>query len=335
MVISRTPTRLSFCGGGSDFPGWYRQHGGLVISTALNKFVYVSVKELPTFHDFKTKVVCSNLEKIKEGEEPEQPVVRAVLKHLGWIDGLEIFHQSDLPGSSGTGSSSSFVVGLLNALMSLKGIRLSAGELAGESIHIERQVMQESVGCQDQIAAAYGGFNEIRFHKGGGIDVFPVAISTAQVEDLAAHTLLFYTGLTRVSSHVSAGYANELTSTHADAQFAILRLAEQSLEHIYAGRWQDLARVIDLSWKAKMSLPGVCPQSVAIAYETARLKGAWGGKITGAGNGGCLLLLAPPEQHTHLTLLLESAPHFYKRIPVKFEESGSSIVFCDRKAISA
>jgi len=197
MIISKTPFRVSFFGGGTDYPVWYKEHGGAVLSTTIDKYCYITCRYLPPFFEHKSRVVWSKIESVKDTEEIEHPAARAAIKHLGINEGLEIHHDGDLPARSGLGASSSFTVGLLNALYALKGKSPSKKELATEAIHLEQNVLKENVGAQDQTAAAFGGFNKIEFGPRGLMSVSPVAVSAKKLGFLPrpGHTRLQAPGI--------------------------------------------------------------------------------------------------------------------------------------------
>ena len=197
MIISKTPFRISLFGGGTDYPSWYRDNGGSVLATAIDKYCYISCRHLPPFFEHKHRVVYSKVESVKEINEIQHPAVRAVLSTLGTNEGLEIHHDGDLPARSGLGSSSSFTVGLINALNALKGQQTSKEDLAKQAIYIEQEVLKENVGSQDQILAAFGGFNRIDFNSDDSFNITPVIINKDLTGQLQNHMLLFFTGLSR------------------------------------------------------------------------------------------------------------------------------------------
>ncbi|MEI7466649.1 MAG: hypothetical protein WCL57_00330 [Chloroflexota bacterium] len=197
MIIARTPYRISFFGGGTDYPGWYREHGGAVIAATIDKYCYLTVRHLPPFFEHRHRVVWSKIEQVGQIDEISHPAVRGILKYAGVERGLEIHHDGDLPARSGMGSSSAFTVSLLNALHGLHGQMTSKHKLAMEAIHVEQTVLKETVGSQDQVSAAYGGFNHIRFLQNGEISVAPITVSSARAHELDSHLMLFYTGIKR------------------------------------------------------------------------------------------------------------------------------------------
>jgi D-glycero-alpha-D-manno-heptose-7-phosphate kinase len=216
MIISRTPFRLSFFGGGTDYPSWYLKHGGSVLATSINKYCYITCRYLPPFFEHRFRVVYSKIEDVQSFEQIQHPAVRETIRFVQLERGLEIHHDGDLPARSGMGSSSSFTVGLLNALYALMGVMPSKNQLAKESIHIEQNLIKETVGSQDQVTAAYGGMNHILFNPNGDISVRPVTIPQERLEELTSHLMLFYTGIMRTASDVAKTYLEDLESKSQD-----------------------------------------------------------------------------------------------------------------------
>ena len=329
MIISRTPIRISLLGGGTDYPAWFNKNGGLVVGGSINKYSYIQARYLPPFHEFKTRLVYREIETVKSADELNHKAAKAVIKSLGMTNhGLELMHSADLPGRSGTGSSSTFVVGLLKALSALKGKLLLPHQLAEIAIKIEQEELGETVGCQDQTWAAHGGTNVIHFRQDGEIDVQPLVVGADHIRELEQHLMLFFTGISRTSSEVASTYAPAIEQKESE-QFAMMRLAALGIDAIYSKKWERLGELIDQSWRIKAGLStAVSPANVSRLYAAARLAGAWGGKLTGAGGGGCLVLVAPPEKQPDIatTLYREGCIN----IPFKFEHSGSTIIFADR-----
>ena len=203
MVISRTPYRISFFGGGTDYPLWFEKHGGTVLATTIDKYVRITVRHLPPFFEHKFRVIYSKIEQVNEVSQIQHPSVRRTLEWLGWREGLEIHYDGDLPARAGLGSSSAFTVGLLNALMALQGKQISKDELAARAIYIEQQLIKEHVGCQDQICAGYGGFNRIEFMKNKTFDVRPLILSRQRFQELESHLMLFFTRVVRTASDIA------------------------------------------------------------------------------------------------------------------------------------
>lgn len=333
MIITRTPVRVSLLGGGTDFPSWSRKHSGLVVGGAINRYSYITARTLPPFHDYKTRLVFKEIETVNEVAEINHRAAKAVFEFLGINEGLEVFHAADLPGRSGTGSSSTFVVGMLHALSAIKGKLVLPHELTNGAIHIEQKMLAECVGCQDQTWAAYGGVNTITFQQDGEISVLPMVINALHLAELEQHLMLFFTGISRTSSEIANTYAPTIDQKERE-QFAMLRLAEQGVNAIYAKRWERLGELIDQSWRIKCGLSSaVTNQNINSIYVAARLAGAWGGKLTGAGGGGCLMLVAPPDKQKSIieTLTQQGCVH----VPFKFQYGGSQIIFSDRESLRA
>lgn len=332
MIITKTPTRVSLLGGSTDYPSWSREHGGITLGGAINKFSYVMVRRYPPFHDHKTRVVYSRIEEVGENHNIEHKAVNACIRLMGMEDvGLEVVHSSDLPGRSGTGSSSTFVVGVLHALGGLQGRLMLPAELTMSAIQVEQQMLGETVGCQDQTFAAYGGLKVLEFRKDGEISVRPLALDAEHVAELERHLMLFFTKLPRVSSEVAQTYATNLNERRRE-QFAMMRLAQEGIEAIYSKDWQRLGKLIDQSWRIKSSLSeAVTNEAINSLYADARLAGAFGGKLTGAGGGGCLLLVAEPEKHKRIIQALPGCVH----IPFRFDFGGSSIIYSEMENLRA
>jgi D-glycero-alpha-D-manno-heptose-7-phosphate kinase len=326
MVISRTPFRISFFGGGTDYPAWYRQHGGCVVAATIDKYSYLTCRYLPPFFEHRIRVVYSKNEACQTIDEITHPAVRETLRYLKLDRGLEIHHDGDLPGRSGMGSSSSFTVGLLHALRALQGQMTGKHQLAMESIHIEQELLKETVGSQDQVCAAYGGVNRIQFHPSGDVTVQPVTLSRERLRDLNSYLMLFYTGIRRTASDVASSYVNGLDAKTAQLK-RLEALVEQSCGILNSNA--DLAQFGELlheAWKAKRSLSDkVSNPEVDRLYEAARSAGALGGKLLGAGGGGFLLLFVRPECQAEVRSKLDHLIH----VPFEFEFSGSQIIFFD------
>ncbi|MGA2248657.1 MAG: kinase [Verrucomicrobiota bacterium] len=326
MIISRTPFRISFFGGGTDYPAWYRQHGGSVLATTINKYCYLTCRYLPPFFEHRIRVVYSKIENCQKPEEIQHPSARETLRFLKIGRGVEIHHDGDLPGRSGMGSSSAFTVGLLNALYALQGRAVGKKQLASESIHIEQERLHEMVGSQDQICAAYGGLNRINFSPNGEFSVQPMTLTHGRVEELNAHLMLFYTGIKRTAATVATTFVPSIQE-----RAALLNKMRDCVERgcDILNSKADLAPFGDLlheAWQAKRELSDkISNDSVDAAYQAARAAGARGGKLLGAGGGGFLLFFAPPSKHTHIKKQLSKLIH----VPFKFEFGGSQVIFYD------
>jgi D-glycero-alpha-D-manno-heptose-7-phosphate kinase len=328
MIISRTPFRISFFGGGTDYPDWYREHGGAVLATTIDKYCYLSCRYLPPFFDYRYRVVWSKVENCRSVEQIEHPVVRCLLQHLRLERGVEVHHVGDLPARSGMGSSSAFTVGLLHALHALQGRMAGKQQLMEEAIHVEQHLLRETVGSQDQASAAHGGFNKITFATSGHIQVHPIVLPRGRVEELDAHLMLFYTGIVRTASTVATAYVQGLPQQRR--QLRILRDLVDDAIDLLAGQQpiERFGELLDEAWTAKRSLGGgISNGEVDALYARATAAGAIGGKITGAGGGGFLLLFVPPSAQADVLAALPELVH----VPFRFESSGSQILFYGRE----
>lgn len=324
MIITRTPFRISFFGGGTDYPGWYREHGGAVLATTIDKYCYITCRHLPPFFNHKHRIVYSNIENVKHNDEIQHPAVKAVLNWLEVEDGLEIHHDGDLPARSGLGSSSSFTVGLLHALQGLRGQIANKDALARDAIHVEQNVIGENVGSQDQVSAAFGGFNRIEFHCNDSFEVAPVILPSHRREELHKHLVLFFTGFSRIASEVAKSKIENLQ--HREKELKLMRaMVDEGMAILHDERepMDSFGRLLDASWQYKRSLSDrVSTPEIDQIYLAAMEAGATGGKILGAGGGGFLLLFAKPEMHAAIRERLHKLIH----VPFNFEDSGSRVV---------
>lgn len=328
MIVSRTPFRISFFGGGTDFPAWYQKHGGTVLATTIDKYCYLTVRHLPPFFEHKYRIVWSKIETGTSIEEIHHPAVREVVKYLNIERGLEIHHVGDLPARSGMGSSSAFTIGLLHALYALKGRMPNKHQLAMEGIHLEQEILRETVGSQDQVSAAYGGLNRVTFMPHGEISVVPVTLSINRITELNSHLMLFYTGIIRTSSDVSKGFTHDMEEKKR--QLRIMKDLVDEAVSILNGDddIKAFGELLDEAWAAKRSLSSqVSNSDIDNMYAAAKHAGAIGGKITGAGGGGFLLLFAPPERQAEIKRALNQ----FLYVPFRFEFSGSQIIFADHE----
>ena len=324
MIISQTPLRVSFLGGGSDLPSYYRRNGGAVLSVAIDRSVYVTVSRK---FDSAVRVSYSRTEEVAHAAEVEHPLVRESLALLGIEGGIEITSVADIP-ARGTGlwSSSSFTVGLLNALHAYCGRYATADRLAQESCMVEIQRCNEPIGKQDQYAAAYGGFNFIRFNPDDSVEVKKVLSPPSLVEDIQSRLLFFYTGLTRSASDLLRQQSADVSTPGAksDATGALVRLAEAAFSDLCAGNIGSLGVMLHEAWQAKKQLSsGVTCTVIDEAYRAAMDAGAEGGKVLGAGGGGFLMFLAPSERHDAIRCALRRL----RETPFRFAGHGSRIIF--------
>lgn len=324
MIISRTPFRISFFGGGTDYPGWYREHGGSVLVTTIDRYCYISCRYLPPFFDYKYRIIYSKIEMTNTPDEIQHPSVRAVLKYLRFKDGLEIHHDGDLPARTGLGSSSSFTVGCLNVCYALKGKMVSKEHLSKEAIHIEQDINKENVGSQDQTAVAFGGLNRIDFSGDHDIKVTPIILEEKTKALLQAHLMLVFTGFSRIASDVAKEQIDNLEKKHRQLR-QMHKMVDEAV-HILANP-QDIekfGKLLDESWQLKRSLSNkISNPQIDEIYALARKSGALGGKLLGAGGGGFMLLFARPQDQMYIRRKLKRFLH----IPFKFENLGSQIIF--------
>jgi D-glycero-alpha-D-manno-heptose-7-phosphate kinase len=324
MIITRTPFRISFFGGGTDYPKWYLKHGGAVLSTTIDKYCYITCRSLPPFFEHKHRIVYSHIENVKTLEEIKHPAVAQVLKWAKIVDGLEIHHDGDLPARSGLGSSSAFTVGLIHALYGMRGKLAGKERLALDALHIEQNLIGESVGSQDQVAVAHGGFNKINFHRDGAFDVEPVILTIARREELQSHLMLCFTGFSRIANEIAKSKIENFDKKEVE----LLRMGEMVDEalNILSNNQvpiEEFGLLLDQAWKYKRNLSEqVSTPEIDFIYEEAKRAGAIGGKILGAGGGGFMLLFAKPEMHANIRERLKDLIH----VDFKFEDAGSKVV---------
>jgi D-glycero-alpha-D-manno-heptose-7-phosphate kinase len=324
MIICRTPYRISFFGGGTDYPGWYQTHGGAVLAATIDKYCYLTCRHLPPFFEHRIRVVYRNIETCNRVDDIGHPVVRAALNYLQFDRGLELHHDGDLPARSGMGSSSAFTVGLLHALYALRGEMRTKMELARESIHVEQELVGEVVGSQDQVMAAFGGLKYVQFHTDRRIDVDPVPLATGRLAELQAHLMLFYTGVPRTAADVARSYVANIETRRRQLK-ALRGLVEEGIDLLVSGAdLRAFGELLHEAWKIKRGLSDkVTNPSLDALYDKARSAGAIGGKLTGAGGGGFLLLFVPPEKRASVLSALRPQIH----VPFAFESAGSQIIF--------
>ncbi|HLQ75924.1 MAG TPA: kinase [Terriglobia bacterium] len=324
MIISRTPYRISFFGGGTDYPAWYRRYGGAVLGTTINKFCYVSVRTLPPFFDHRHRIVYSRIELPQTIEEIQHPAVRAVFQQQQIQTGVEVQHHGDLPARSGMGSSSAFTVGLLHSIRAYQGLTSSPECLAREAVRIEQDVIGENVGSQDQIWAAYGGTNIITFETDGSFKVTPVIIPDERCEELESHMLLFFTGLSRTAANIAKKQIENMDN--AEMQLRLLQQMVGEASAILQDRRRsvnELGILLHDSWKLKKELAdAVSNPAIDGIFAAALDAGAVGGKLLGAGGGGFILIIADPSKHSRIRARLKSLIE----VSFKIGSSGSKIV---------
>lgn len=325
MIICRTPFRISFFGGGTDYPVWYKENGGAVISTTINKYSYITARRLPPFFDYKYRIRYFEQEQAVALKDIKHPSVRECARYLKFEDGLEVVHSADLPARSGLGSSSTFTVGMLHALHTLQNYMPTKRELALQSIHVEQELIGEAVGSQDQTAAAFGGLNQIFFNSQQEIEVNPIVISQERLADLQENLLLCFTGFARTAAEVAQSQIdatskkyNELREMQSlcDEAFSCLVNHKESLD--------SFGKLLNDQWNIKRGLTErITTTAIDEIYRTGIKHGALGGKLLGAGGGGFMLFYAPKERH----VAIQEALNKKVFVPIRFEFTGSKIIY--------
>jgi len=324
VIISKTPFRVSFFGGGTDYHTWYQEHGGQVLSTTIDHYCYLNCRLLPPFFTHNSRVVWSKIEEVIENGEIAHPVINAVLKLLNIDLGVEVHHQGDLPARSGIGSSSTFTVGFLNSMYNVFGYSPSKKQLADEAIYIERQHLKESVGIQDQIAAAYGGFNHIKINTDGSYNVIPVDLSEERKEELNSNLLLFFTGVSRFSSEIASKKIDSIPNKYQELS-TMSQMVDEGMKILNSNTdLEQFGKLLHESWILKRSLSeSVSTIFIDEIYETAMKHGATGGKILGAGGGGFILFYVKPEFQANVMKALKNLLY----IPFGFDKDGAQVIF--------
>ncbi len=325
MIITRTPYRISFFGGGTDYPNWYLNNGGSVLSTSIDKYCYINARFIQNFFDYKYRIVWSFIENRNKIDDINHPCVREMLKFLkGNFEGVEIKHSGDLPARSGIGSSSSFTVGLLNALTSLLETKISKKTICDKSIYFEQKILKENVGSQDQVAATYGGFNQIVFTKNNKINLKKIEVSKKRLEELNSNLMLFYSGMSRNSDNNAKKIIKGIEK-NTKTLFEMRNNVEEAKKILISRSNINLfGKLLHESWQQKKQLANTMSnQRINEIYSVAMDNGAIGGKILGSGNGGFILLYVPIKFQKKLK------NKFYKllHVPFNFENQGTKIIF--------
>lgn len=324
MIITKTPFRMSFFGGGTDIESFFREHGGAVLSTTFDKYCYVNVRHLPRFFDWKNELSYSKTERVSSVDDIQHPAIRNAMKMLDMHE-IRLMYEADLPARSGLGTSSSFAVGMLNAFYALKGLYANKKKLADESIYLERVLCQEHGGWQDQIAASYGGFNRINFNKDGSYEVRPIIINPERKKFLNDNLLMFFTGFTRFSSDIQKenNASSDDKISLKKRMFALVDEAERILVD-KTSDLDDFGRLLDESWRLKRNTgSAVTTDSIDELYEAGLSSGALGGKLLGAGGGGFLLFYVQPEYRNSVIKEMGRLLH----VPFNFENTGSQVIY--------
>lgn len=323
MIITKTPFRMSFFGGGTDLESFFRKFGGAVLSTTFDKYCYVTVRHLPRFFDYSTEIAYSKMERVNNVEEINHPAVRNAMKMLDMHE-IRLTYEADLPARSGLGTSSSFAVGMLNAFYCLKGKYADKKKLADQAIYLERELCQEAGGWQDQIAASYGGMNRIEFNKDGTYDVRPVIIHPERKQQLNDNLMMFFTGFTRFSSEMQKTNQNGYDEKVKQLQqmYALVDDAENILEDNHSNL-DDFGKLLDITWRLKRQTGGaITTNSIDALYEKGISAGALGGKLLGAGGGGFLVFYVQPSKRK--AVMEEMKDLLY--VPFHFENGGTQVI---------
>ena len=322
MIITKTPFRMSFFGGGTDMEYFFQKYGGAVISTTFDKYCYVIVRHLPRFFEYKTHLTYSKMEYVSNYNEIEHPAIREAMKMLD-IHEIHLTYDADLPAKSGLGTSSSFVVGMLNAFYALKGKYADKKKLSDDAIYLERVLSNEAGGWQDQIAASYGGLNKINFNK-DGYEINPIIISPKRKKELENNLLMFFTGFVRYSAEIQTmnNFAKEDKIKYLLEMLALVEEAEKILVDEQADL-NDFGKLLDQSWKLKRKTgKAVSTNAIDNLYEKGIKAGALGGKLLGAGGGGFLVFYVLPEKKNNVMEAMKDLLY----IPFRFEDTGTQVV---------
>lgn len=325
MIISRTPFRISFFGGGTDYPVWYREQGGSVISTAINKYCFITVRDLPPFFDYNFRIRYFAREETKTIDEIKHPSVRECFRFMNVTQGMEVVHSADLPAQSGLGSSSAFTVGLLHALYNSLYKMPTKRELALNAIHVEQNLIKENVGSQDQTVAAFGGLNRIDFGSHQHIAVRPIIMHPDKMDRLCNHLMLFFTGFPRSASQIALEQIKQTTNKAAQLH-KMMVLVEEAMQVLLSTQdsLDDFGRLLHEQWLIKREMTHlVSNQRIDEIYATGLQSGALGGKLLGAGSGGFILFFVPPEKQQKIRETL----HNLLFVPFRFDHLGSQIVY--------
>lgn len=323
MIITKTPFRMSFFGGGTDMENFFHVYGGSVLSTTFDKYCYVNVRHLPRFFDYSTELSYSKIERVTKINDISHPAIRNAMKMLDMHE-IRLTYEADLPARSGLGTSSSFAVGMLSAFYALKGKYASKKKLADDAIYLERVLCKEAGGWQDQIAASYGGFNRINFNTDGTYEVLPLIIHQDRKKELENNLVMFFTGFTRLSSDVqkanASGYQDN--TTQLVKMLGLVDEAERVLTDKHS-ELEEFGTLLDQTWKLKRQTGGaITTNSIDELYERGKKAGAVGGKLLGAGGGGFLLFYVRPENKESLIAAMDDLLY----VPFHFEESGTSVI---------
>lgn len=323
MIISKTPYRISFFGGGSDYPEWYENFGGEVISTSINKYVYISIRNLPKFFKHKYRILYSLDEQVSNISDIKHKPVREILKYYKFYNGLEVHYDGDMPARSGVGSSSAFVVGFLNAIMTLNNMTLSKSELAKKSIFLETKILKEIVGSQDQVACAHGGFNKIKFLKNGEYKINRLKLTSEKKKHLENNLFLVYSKIQRTAEIVAKSFVSNLSIRKKNEITNINQILIEAKKQLNSNSISNFGYLLNESWKVKRTLSKkVTNNKIDQLYDQAISSGSDGGKLLGAGGGGFFVFYVKKKNQKKFLNKMKNT----LILPFKFEDSGSSII---------
>jgi len=324
MIISRTPFRISFFGGGTDYPEWYKENGGAVLSTSINKFSYITARYLPPFFDYKYRIRYYQREETNSIKEIQHPSVKNCLQFLKFKDNLDLVHHADLPARGGLGSSSTFTVGLLHATYSLQSKMIGKRQLAMNAIHIEQNLIKESVGSQDQVAAAFGGLNKIEFGGPKEFTVKPISIEPERVKLLESNLMLFFTGFSRTASNIASEQIKTIHKRKAEL-IEMHESVDQAIEIMTSNQsMDDFGRLMGEQWQNKKKMTDLISNSdINDIYSKGIKAGAIGGKLLGAGGGGFILFYVPKDRQKKVKNDLKNLLY----VPFSFDFTGSQIIY--------
>lgn len=326
MIITKTPLRASFLGGGTDYPEYFREHGGQTLGAAINKYSYLFVNEMENLFDYNIRLSYSKMELVHRPDELQHPSVRACLQYLNINRNVEIHYIGDLPARTGLGSSSSFTVGLLHALYALEGKMVSRRRLAEEAVHVEQEIIRERVGVQDQFTCAHGGLVNLKFQKNGHVQVCPVPLSDERMRDFETHLMLFYTGISRFAHEVlDEQIENTKQGTITKDLSCLSSLVEEGINLLSSSEpIAAFGELLHQSWETKQRLSNkISNPAINEFYKKARQAGAVGGKLLGAGGGGFLLFVVPPEKQSAVIQAISEL----QNVDFEFDYFGSSLLF--------
>jgi D-glycero-alpha-D-manno-heptose-7-phosphate kinase len=324
MITTRTPLRISFFGGGTDYPVWYREHGGAVLATTIDKSCYINCRWLPPFFEYHSRISYTKVENVRSNQDIQHPSVRACLQYLGIDEGIEVHHIADLPARTGLGTSSAFTVGMLLALYALRNQMRDKQTLAKEAMYVEQELLREAVGAQDQLSAAYGGFNRLDFHTDGSTKVTRILTPGTRLAQLEQHLALYFTGFSRIASEVAKEQVRITPYKKRELETMLQMVKEGEAILTDPNRpINDFGRLLHETWRVKRTLTEkISSPKIDEIYEAGLAAGALGGKLLGAGGGGFMLFFIPPECRAALRARLKRL----LCIPFAFSKKGSDVV---------